>query len=124
MESLLLLATALLPFTVLLLYIWKNDTKKEPSSWLMKAFLWGIVIFIPVIIVEYGISYMLLGEDGGASSFLGAIAKACIFGLTIDFATAAIISLIFIIFFVKQQKFANKKVTTLFERDKQNIYRT
>lgn len=73
---LLLLVAALLPAILLLFYIWKKDTKKEPTSWLVKAFLWGIAICIPVIIMEYGINYALFGEDGEPSSLLGAIAKA------------------------------------------------
>ena len=66
MESLLLVA-ALLPAILLGLYIWKKDTKKEPASWLMKAFLWGIIICFPVAIVEMGLEYMLFGDGGKPS---------------------------------------------------------
>ena len=70
MESLLILAAALLPAILLWLYIWKKDTKKEPTSWLVKAFLWGIIICIPVAIVEAGLEYMLFGHGGKPSDLL------------------------------------------------------
>ena len=82
MNTLSILVAALLPAILLWLYIWKKDTKKEPTSWLVKAFLWGIIICIPTAIVEMGLGYMLFG-DGGKPSDL--------FGTTIDaFVVAAI----------------------------------
>lgn len=82
MNALVILLVAILPAILLGLYIWKKDTKKEPTSWLVKAFLWGIIICIPTAIVEIGLGYMLFG-DGGKPSDL--------FGTTIDaFVVAAI----------------------------------
>ena len=234
MEFIIFLTAALLPAILLLLYIWKKDTKKEPTSWLAKAFLWGIACTIPAGILEIGICYILFGEGGEPSSILGNIVNAfiavaipeegfkllalwlvlrknpyfdehfdgivyavfvglgfaafenigyvfahgipvaisralfsvpghyanailmgyfysmyhfvnrspkvkacillapvlthgifdaCIFSITIDLTTAAVAAIIFIVFFVKLQKFASKKVTALVERDKQDIYR-
>ena len=71
MGSLLILIAALLPAILLGLYIWKKDTKKEPASWLMKAFLWGIIICIPTAIVEMGLGYMLFGDGGKPSDLFG-----------------------------------------------------
>ena len=71
-----LLITALLPAILLWIYIWKKDTKKEPTSWLMKAFLWGIAICFPVVLMEYGIRYVLFGESGEPSSLFGTTVKA------------------------------------------------
>lgn len=71
-----LLTAALLPAVLLWIYIWKKDTKKEPTSWLMKAFLWGIAICFPVVLMEYGISYVLFGESGEPSSLFGTTAQA------------------------------------------------
>jgi len=71
-----LLITALLPAILLWIYFWKKDTKKEPTSWLMKAFLWGIAICFPVVLMEYGISYVLFGESGEPSSLFGTTVKA------------------------------------------------
>lgn len=71
MEFIFILTAALLPAILLLLYIWKKDTKKEPTSWLIKAFLCGVVICIPVAIVEAGMQYMLFGEGGKPSSLIG-----------------------------------------------------
>ena len=37
-----MIAAALLPAVLLLLYIWKKDTQKEPIYMLLKAVAWGI----------------------------------------------------------------------------------
>ena len=75
MEFILLIAS-LLPAILLWVYIWKKDTKKEPTFWLMKAFLWGIAICLPVVLMEYGISYVLFGESGEPSSLFGTTTQA------------------------------------------------
>ena len=66
---------ALLPAIALLYYIWKKDKQKEPTSWLRKAVLWGVVICFPVAIVELGIKMVLFG-DGMPSSLTGTTAMA------------------------------------------------
>lgn len=68
MELLIILSAALLPAILLWLYIWKKDTQKEPTSWLVKAVLWGVAIIIPVAILESGIEAMLFGEGGKPTS--------------------------------------------------------
>lgn len=71
MNLITILAAALLPAFLLWLYIWKKDTQKEPTSWLVKAVLWGVAICIPVTLVEGGIEALLFGVDGNPSSLLG-----------------------------------------------------
>ena len=71
MRTLIIITAALLPTILLLLYIWKKDTQKEPTSWLVKAVLWGVAICIPVALVEGGIEALLFGVDGKPSSLLG-----------------------------------------------------
>lgn len=71
MKILLIIAAALLPAILLWLYIWKKDTQKEPTAWLVKAVLWGVAICIPVALVEGGIETLLFGVDGKPSDLLG-----------------------------------------------------
>ena len=63
MNILILLAAALLPAILLLLYIWKQDPQPEPTNWLVKAVLYGVAICIPVSFIEVAIENVLgLGE--------------------------------------------------------------
>lgn len=73
-----ILSAALFPAILLWLYIWKKDTKKEPTSWLVKAVLWGVAICIPVALVEGGIEVSLFGVDGKPSSLFGTTTMAFI----------------------------------------------
>ena len=63
MSILIVLAAALLPATLLWIYIWKQDPQPEPTNWLLKAVLYGVVIFIPVGILETAIKQVLLGGE-------------------------------------------------------------
>lgn len=71
MSPIIIIAAAVLPAILLWLYIWKKDTQKEPTFWLVKAVLWGVAICIPVAIVEGGLEALLFGVDGKPSSLLG-----------------------------------------------------
>ena len=75
MTILIPIAAALLPAIALLYFIWNKDKQKEPTSWLRKAVLWGVVICFPVAIVELGIKMVLFG-DGMPSSLTGTTAMA------------------------------------------------
>ena len=68
MKAILLFVLAVLPAVLLWLYIWKKDTQKEPTSWLLKAVLWGVGICIPVAFLEVGIESVLF--DGAKPSSL------------------------------------------------------
>lgn len=69
MSVLILLAAALLPAIFLWYYIWKQDPQPEPTSWLMKATLYGVAIIIPVFIAETILQLCLFGEEGPSSLF-------------------------------------------------------
>lgn len=71
-----MLIASLLPAVLLLLYIWKKDTQKEPTYMLMKTVSWGIGIIIPVIVVEKIIGLMLLGENGSPTTLVDTTAMA------------------------------------------------
>lgn len=76
MTGLLIILAALLPAILLWLNIWKKDTQKEPTSWLVKAVLWGVAICIPVALVEGGLEALLFGADGKPSSLMGSTTQA------------------------------------------------
>ena len=70
MNTIIILAAALLPAVLLWLYIWKKDPQKEPTSWLVKATLWGVAICIPIGLVESVINFVIFG-DGSPSTLFG-----------------------------------------------------
>lgn len=76
MRIIIILSSALLPAILLWMYIWKKDTQKEPTSWLVKSVLWGIAIIIPVTILESGIEAMLFGVEGKPASLFGTTTMA------------------------------------------------
>lgn len=63
MNSLIIIAAALLPAALLLLYIWKKDPQKEPTSQLLRGVFYGMLICIPVSIVELVIQLILFGGN-------------------------------------------------------------
>ena len=76
MNTLIILTAALLPAILLWLYIWKKDAQPEPTSWLVKAVMWGVVICMPVAILEFGIQSFLFGEYGVPTTLLGTTIEA------------------------------------------------
>ena len=76
MNTIIILVAALLPAALLWFYIWKKDPQKEPTSWLLKATVWGVAICIPVVIVESGIETVLFGPGGKPATFAGTTAMA------------------------------------------------
>ena len=69
MNILILFTVALLPAVLLWVYIWKRDPQPEPTSWLVKAVLFGVGICIPVALLEVGIQQILFKE--GPTTLLG-----------------------------------------------------
>ena len=63
METIVIIIAALLPAVLLWLYIWKQDPQPEPTSWLVKAVLYGMGICIPVALIEMGIEKIILGGE-------------------------------------------------------------
>lgn len=74
MNTLILITVALLPAILLLIYIWKKDPQPEPTSWLLKAVLYGAGICIPVAIVEMVIERIFF--EGEPSTLLGTAMQA------------------------------------------------
>lgn len=74
MTPLIILAVALLPVALLAFYIYKSDPLPEPKSQLRKALGYGMLIILPVSIVEGVISALLpLSES---PTIIGAVLKA------------------------------------------------
>lgn len=73
--NIIIILAALLPAFLLLLYVWKKDPQKEPTSELVKAILWGMGICVPVALLEMGIEAVLF-SDAGATTLLGTTTRA------------------------------------------------
>ena len=76
MNKLLIISAALLPAILLWIYIWKKDPQKEPTSWLVKAILYGIGICIPVAVLEMEIDSALFVIDGKPTTLFGTTIQA------------------------------------------------
>lgn len=76
MKTFILLAAALLPPILLWVYIWRKDSKPEPVGWLIKAVLYGMVICIPVALLETEIDSILFGVDGNPTTLFGTTIQA------------------------------------------------
>lgn len=73
--NIIIILAALLPAFLLLLYVWKKDPQKEPTSELVKAILWGMGICVPVALLEMGIEAVLF-SDAGATTLFGTTTRA------------------------------------------------
>ena len=69
MEICIKLAAALLPAIILAIYIWRKDPHKEPVSWLIRAFVYGVLISIPVVYIENFFNGLLFGGGEPVSLF-------------------------------------------------------
>lgn len=78
MSILIILTAALLPAILLWVYIWKKDQQPEPTSWLVKAVVWGMAICVPVAILEMLIKSFLWGVDGEPTTLIGSTIQAFI----------------------------------------------
>ena len=76
MIYIIIIIVALLPAALLWGYIWKNDQKKEPTSWLAKATRYGVFICFPVALVEWMINSVLFYPDGNPTTLLGTTVEA------------------------------------------------
>ena len=74
--NIVIIIAALLPAALLWLYIWKKDPQPEPTSWLVKALLWGVAICFPVSAIEIGIQSILFGAGGSPTNLTGTTAMA------------------------------------------------
>ena len=76
MDTLLLILVAVLPAALLWAYVWKKDKKKEPTSWLCKATIYGILICFPVAFIETAISTIMFSPYGGPTTLWGTTSMA------------------------------------------------
>ena len=71
-----IIIAALLPAALLWLYIWKQDSKKEPTSWLIKAVAYGVLICLPAALVELGIAAAFFNTVTGPQTLIDSTAMA------------------------------------------------
>ena len=77
MTYILILAVALLPAVLLLVYIYKRDPSPEPIPMLKKAFLYGMMICLPVSVAEMILQFGIFGANSNApTSFVGAAVES------------------------------------------------
>ncbi|MBO7478283.1 MAG: PrsW family intramembrane metalloprotease [Salinivirgaceae bacterium] len=74
-EAIIMIAAAALPALLLWIYICKRDTQREPMSQMFKAFIYGIGIIAPVIVIEKAISFVLFGS-AEPETIIGTTAEA------------------------------------------------
>lgn len=71
-----LIVAAILPAILLWLYTCRKDAQPEPMSQMLKAFLYGALICIPVSFVENYISGTLFASEGSPSTLIGSTLEA------------------------------------------------
>lgn len=76
MNILFVFLAALLPAALLWFYIWKQDAKKEPTSLLVRAVLYGVGICLPVALLEMAISSLLFDPETGPQTIFGTTIEA------------------------------------------------
>jgi len=69
MNSLILFIAAVLPAALLFLYIYGKDRIPEPTPWLWRSVLCGILIAVPVSFTEMFISDLFFGENTPTTLF-------------------------------------------------------
>ena len=74
-QTLVILAAALLPAILLGLYIWKKDPHPEPTKELIKAVIGGVLISIPVVVIETLVQNTLFG-GGEPTTLIGSTLQA------------------------------------------------
>ena len=62
--TVLMYTAALLPAIILGLYIWRKDPHPEPFAWIGRAFLCGVLICMPVAMLENWVMHLLFGDAG------------------------------------------------------------
>ena len=67
---------AVLPAILLWAYTCKHDAQPEPMSQMLKAFLYGALICIPVSFVELGIDFLLFGQMKAPATLMGSTLEA------------------------------------------------
>ena len=70
-----MLLAALLPAFFLAFYIWRKDPVVEPVQWLIRAFLMGVAICLPVAFFENFVSRLLF-PSGSPVTLIGTTVQA------------------------------------------------
>lgn len=73
-----LIAAAVLPAILLWLYTCKKDAQPEPMRQMLKAFLYGALICLPVSFVEQRLGFLLFGPEGTPVTLIGSTVEAFI----------------------------------------------
>lgn len=76
MELLLIVFAALAPAALLWWYIWKRDSKKEPTRLLVRAVTYGVLICLPAALVEMIASEIFLDGADEAQTLFDAVIDA------------------------------------------------
>ncbi len=70
------ITAAILPAILLWIYTCRRDAQPEPISQMLKAFLYGALICLPVSFVEQGLSVLLFGPGGQPATLTGSTIEA------------------------------------------------
>lgn len=73
-----LIVAAVLPAILLWLYTCKKDAQPEPMRQMLKAFLYGALICLPVSFVEQRLGFLLFGPEGTPVTLIGSTVEAFI----------------------------------------------
>lgn len=71
-----LITAAVLPAILLWLFTCKHDAQPEPMSQMLKAFIYGALICVPVAFVEQKAGVLLFGPEGSPSTLIGSTVEA------------------------------------------------
>ena len=71
-----LITVAVLPAILLWLFTCKHDAQPEPMSQMLKAFIYGALICVPVAFVEQKAGVLLFGPEGSPSTLIGSTVEA------------------------------------------------
>ena len=63
MNTILTLIISVLPIYLVLLYVYRKDDAREPKSLLKRLFIYGMIICIPIAIVEIYIGKLFPSEE-------------------------------------------------------------
>jgi RsiW-degrading membrane proteinase PrsW (M82 family) len=73
---LVILLSAIFPVIIFLFFIYRKDTEKEPPILLVKCFLWGCVINLPIILIELVLDHLNIFNSALLHSFYNAFVVA------------------------------------------------
>lgn len=78
MTELIIVSAALLPAIILWVYIWRKDPQPEPTTQLIKAVIYGMVLCLLAYIIESALEILIFGANEGPSTLFGTTIDAFI----------------------------------------------